>query len=84
MPQENGEKSDEEEFEEEVREIPQEVEVEEEVEREVMQDVIETRKIPQVKASHAYTGQGMKVEKGEVSYPVKLSVLRVIMLLHTF
>ena len=66
MPQENGDKSDEEELEEEVVEVPQEVEVEEEVEMEVMQDVIETRTVPQVKVSHAYTGQGMKVEKGDV------------------
>jgi hypothetical protein len=67
MPQENGDKSDEEELEEEVVEVPQEVEVEEEVEMEVMKDVIETRTVPQVKVSHAYKGQGMKVEKGDVS-----------------
>lgn len=36
------------------------------MEKEVMEDVIETRKIPQVKVAHAYTGQGMKVERGEV------------------
>lgn len=67
MPQENGDKSDEEELEEEVVEVPQEVEVDEVVAMEVMQDVIETRTVPQVKVSHAYTGQGMKVEKGDVS-----------------
>lgn len=66
MPQENGEKSDEDELEEEVVDVPKEIEVEEEVEKEVMEDVIETRKIPQVRVAHAYTGQGMKVERGEV------------------
>ena len=57
----------EEEFVEEVVDVPKEIEVEEVVEREVFQDVVETRKIPQVKAMYAYKGQGMKVEKGEVS-----------------
>ncbi|KAK3093776.1 hypothetical protein FSP39_020076, partial [Pinctada imbricata] len=66
-PQENGEASDEEEYVEEVVEVPHEVEVEEIREREVIQDVVETRKIPQVKAMYPYKGQGMKVEKGEVS-----------------
>lgn len=66
MPHENGDKSDEE-MVEEVIEVPHEVEVEEMREREVMQDVVETRKIPQVKAMYTYKGQGMKVEKGEVS-----------------
>nr|XP_022333961.1 spectrin alpha chain, non-erythrocytic 1-like isoform X4 [Crassostrea virginica] len=65
MPQENGDKSDEETVEE-VVEVPHEVEVEEVREREVMQDVVETRKIPQVKAMYLYKGQGMKIEKGEV------------------
>ncbi|XP_061172689.1 spectrin beta chain, non-erythrocytic 5-like [Saccostrea echinata] len=65
MPQENGDKSDEE-LVEEVIEVPHEVEVEEIREREVMQDVVETRKIPQVKAMYAYKGQGMKIEKAEV------------------
>jgi spectrin beta len=67
MPQENGDESDEE-LVEEVIDVPREVEVEEVREREVMQDVVETRKIPQVKAMYAYKGQGMKVEKGEVSF----------------
>lgn len=66
IPHENGDKSDEE-MVEEVIEVPHEVEVEEIREREVMQDVVETRKIPQVKAMYTYKGQGMKVEKGEVS-----------------
>lgn len=66
MPQENGEESDEE-LVEEVVEVPHEIEAEEVREREVMQDVVETRKIPQVKAMYAYKGQGMKIEKGEVS-----------------
>ncbi|XP_048733527.1 spectrin alpha chain, non-erythrocytic 1-like isoform X2 [Ostrea edulis] len=65
MPQENGEESDEE-LVEEVVEVPHEIEAEEVREREVMQDVVETRKIPQVKAMYAYKGQGMKIEKGEI------------------
>ena len=67
MPTENGEQSDEEDFTEEVVERPHEVEVEEVREREVMQDIVETRKIPQVRAQYLYRGQGMMVEKGEVS-----------------
>ena len=66
MPMENGEKSDEEELVEEVVERPQEIEVEEVREREVMQDIVETRKIPQVRASYQYRGQGMVINKGEV------------------
>ncbi|XP_076441755.1 spectrin beta chain, non-erythrocytic 5-like [Babylonia areolata] len=66
MPVENGEVEKEEEFVEEVVEVPREVEVEEVVEKDVLQDVVETRKIPQVKAMYAYKGQGMKVDKGEV------------------
>ncbi|XP_055956724.1 spectrin beta chain, non-erythrocytic 2 isoform X1 [Patella vulgata] len=66
LPAENGEKSDEEEFGEEVIEVPQEVEVERVVEQEVLQDVVETRKIPQVKAMYAYKGQDTKVDKGEI------------------
>lgn len=68
---ENGEQVDgeveEDEEEEEVIQVPKEVEVEELVEREILQDVIETRKIPQVKAMYAYKGQGFSVDKGEVS-----------------
>jgi spectrin beta len=67
LPVENGEVEREEEYVEEVVDVPKEIEVEEVVEKEVMQDVMETRKIPQVKASYAYKGQGMKVDKGEVS-----------------
>ncbi|VDH93427.1 Hypothetical predicted protein [Mytilus galloprovincialis] len=66
MPQINEESSEEEDLIENMVDAPFEIEVEEEVETEVMQDVIETWKIPQVKVSHAYIGQGMKVEKGEV------------------
>ncbi|XP_012946429.2 spectrin alpha chain, non-erythrocytic 1 [Aplysia californica] len=67
MPVENGEQENgEEEEEEEVVEVPRQVEVEEVVEREMLQDVVETRKIPQVKAMYPYKGQGMKVDKGEV------------------
>ncbi|XP_069119024.1 LOW QUALITY PROTEIN: spectrin beta chain-like [Argopecten irradians] len=71
MPQENGEKSDEEELVEELVDVPHEIEVEEVVEREVIQDVVETRKIPQVKAMYAYKGQGMKVDKGEIMIVVQ-------------
>ena len=66
MPAENGEKSDEEDYQEELVERPHEIEVEEVREREVMQDIVETRKIPQVRAMYLYRGQGMMVEKGEV------------------
>ena len=66
MPTENGERSDEEELVEEVVERPYEIEVEEVREREVMQDIVETRKIPQVRAQYQYRGQGMVVDKGEV------------------
>jgi len=67
MPQENGEESDEEEFVEELVDVPYEIEIEEVVEREVIQDVVETRKVPQVKAMYPYKGQGLKIDKGEVS-----------------
>ena len=67
IPAENGEKSDEEDYMEELVERPHEIEVEELREREVMQDIVETRKIPQVRAMYLYRGQGMMVEKGEVS-----------------
>ncbi|XP_059148013.1 spectrin beta chain, non-erythrocytic 2-like isoform X3 [Physella acuta] len=70
LPVENGEQVDgeveEDEEEEEVIQVPKEVEVEEIVEREILQDVVETRKIPQVKAMYAYKGQGFSVDKGEV------------------
>ncbi|XP_033735465.1 spectrin beta chain, non-erythrocytic 5-like isoform X2 [Pecten maximus] len=71
MPQENGQNSDEEELVEELVDVPHEIEVEEVVEREVIQDVVETRKIPQVKAMYAYKGQGMKVDKGEIMIVVQ-------------
>ena len=63
---ENGAASDEDDYEERVVERPQEVEVEEVREREVIQEVVETRQIPQVRASYAYKGQGMTIDKGEV------------------
>ena len=68
-PAENGEaeEDDEENYDEEVVERPHEVEVEEVQDREVMQDVVETRKITQVRASYQYRGQGLTIEKGEVS-----------------
>ncbi|VDI64626.1 Hypothetical predicted protein [Mytilus galloprovincialis] len=66
MPQINEENSEEADLVENMVDVPYEIEVEEEVETEVMQDLIETWKIPQVKVSHAYIGQGIQVEKGEV------------------
>jgi len=75
-PAENGDKSDEESYDEEVVERPHEIEVEEVREREVLQDVVETRKIPQVRAMYPYRGQGMSVDKGEVSVFKGHSVLR--------
>ncbi|KAK7105089.1 spectrin beta chain, non-erythrocytic 5-like isoform X3 [Littorina saxatilis] len=66
IPVENGEVEKEEDFVEEVVDVPREIEVEEVVEKEVLQDVVESRKIPQVKAMYAYKGQGLKVDKGEV------------------
>ncbi|XP_067682927.1 spectrin beta chain, non-erythrocytic 5-like isoform X3 [Haliotis asinina] len=65
-PAENGQHEPEEEEEEEVVEVPREIEVEEVRQKEVLQDVVETRKIPQVKAMYGYKGQGLKVDKGEV------------------
>ena len=41
-------------------------EVEEIVEKEVMKDVVQEIKVPQVKALHPFTGQGLKMAKGEV------------------
>ena len=41
-------------------------EVEEVVEKEVVQDVVREIKVPQVKALHPFSGQGLKMAKGEV------------------
>ena len=41
-------------------------EVEEIVEKEVIKDVVQEIKVPQVKALHPFTGQGLKMAKGEV------------------
>ena len=46
--------------------VPTEVEVDEIVEVEIFKDVVEERKISQVKALYAFTGQGMDMAKGEV------------------
>ncbi|KAL5008187.1 hypothetical protein ScPMuIL_013768 [Solemya velum] len=70
---ENGEREEEEEMVEDVVDVPHEIEVEELVEREVLQDVMETRKVPQVKAMYNYTGQGIKVNKGEILLLVQRS-----------
>ena len=42
-------------------------EVEEIVEKEVVKDVVQEIKVPQVKALHPFSGQGLKMAKGEVS-----------------
>ena len=60
--------SESEESEEEVIEVPTEIEVEEIVEREVVKEEVVERHIPQAKAMYVYKGQGMKIDKGEVSY----------------
>ena len=57
---ENGDKSTSE------VDVSDEIEVEKLIEKEILQDVVETRRIPQVKAMYVYKGQGMKIDKGEV------------------
>ena len=41
-------------------------EVEEIVEKEVIKDVVQEIRVPQVKALYPFTGQGLKMAKGEV------------------
>jgi spectrin beta len=48
-------------------EVETDEEVEEIVGKEVIQDVLREVKVPQVIALYPYTGQGLAVEKGEVS-----------------
>ncbi|XP_022090941.1 spectrin beta chain, non-erythrocytic 5-like isoform X2 [Acanthaster planci] len=50
----------------EIVEVPYEVEEEEVVEKEVVKEVVEERTYPQVKAAYAFSGQGLKVSKGEI------------------
>lgn len=47
--------------------VPYEYEEMETVEKEVMKEEVVERKIPQVKSMYTYNGQGIKVDKGEVS-----------------
>lgn len=61
------EESSEEEFEEEYVETPAEEEEVKMVERQVMKDEVVEKFIPQVRSLYAYQGQGMGMEKGEVS-----------------
>ena len=46
-------------------------EVEEIVEKEVVKDVVHEIKVPQVKALHPFSGQGLKMAKGEVGGVIK-------------
>ena len=52
--------------------VPYEVQEEEIVEKEVVKETIEEKQYPQVKASYAYSGQGLTVAKGEVSHILSL------------
>lgn len=51
---------------EEEAEVETDEEVEETVEKEVVKDVVQEVKVPQVKALHPFSGQGLKMVKGEV------------------
>ena len=48
-------------------------EVEEIVEKEVVKDVVQEIKVPQVKALHPFSGQGLKMAKGEVGRVIRLN-----------
>ena len=48
-------------------------EVEEIVEKEVVRDVVQEIKVPQVKALHPFSGQGLKMAKGEVGRLIKFN-----------
>ena len=63
----DGIHEDSDESEEEWVEVPYEYEVEELVEREALREEIVERQLPQVRAMYPYKGQGMKVDKNEVS-----------------
>jgi hypothetical protein len=58
---------DDEEDEEEIVDVPYTYEVEEVHEQEVVKEEVVERTVPQVRASFAYKGNGMEMEKGEVS-----------------
>ena len=56
---------------EEEAEVETDEEVEETVEKEVVKDVVQEIKVPQVKALHPFSGQGLKMTKGEVGGVIK-------------
>lgn len=53
-------------MEEELIDVPYEYEVEEIREQEVMKEEVVEKRVPQIKASFAYKGNGMEMDKGEV------------------
>ena len=59
---------------EEEAEVETDEEVEEIVEKEVIKDVVQEIKVPQVKALYPFTGQGLKMAKGEVGRMIKLDI----------
>lgn len=58
---------------EEETEVETDEEVEEIVEKEVVKDVVQEIKVPQVKALHPFSGQGLKMAKGEVGRLIRLN-----------
>ena len=64
-PNEDAEEEDDEDYEQ--VDVPYEYEVEEVQERPVVKEELIEKAIPQVKAMYRYQGQGMAVEKGEVT-----------------
>lgn len=62
---------DDEEDEEEIVDVPYTYDVEEIHEQEVVKEEVVERTLPQVRASYAYKGNGMEMDKGEVSVKLK-------------
>lgn len=58
---------------EEEAEVETDEEVEEIVEKEVVKDVVQEIRVPQVKALHPFSGQGLKMAKGEVGRLIRLN-----------
>lgn len=58
---------------EEEAEVETDEEVEETVEKEVVKDVVQEIKVPQVKALHPFSGQGLKMAKGEVGWVIRFN-----------
>ena len=48
-------------------EVETDEEVEEVVQKEVVKDVVQEMRVPQVRALHPFSGQGLKMTRGEVS-----------------